>query len=471
VRWIGAEEAARFACDVLLDPARRRPVVAVSTDPRTGLPTVDPEALARELGDSAQVVALATGDATWALSEALPSRLDVYGGAVRIWWPGLSTTSDPYDHALLFVRNPEEARLVAERVVAAVRGGDARAGRYGPWRPAPAAGVAPDAERRPRPERPDPWRRLAEVYRAGDVVRGRICRIEAKFVLVEVLPGVALLAPIQELDWGFVEHPGAMFRIGERVNVKILQLDLEARRGTVSVKQAYASQPLPAVSPAPDEPPFLADDAEGEGGAPEAPLAGEADLRQLREELESVLADRKRLMRQNQELKEQNQELKRSLRSAEDRLRAIEARFAVETVPTASETAFLAAVRVEYARRFDEGDRQRYPLQRMRVGREFLERLRRLEGVSVEKVVEVCAQVACGRAHEIPGRSVHPLHEGSAGAAPRLRRADSARAWRCSLQDGTPSARRLHWWDIPGPEGRTIEFASVGVHDDDSIPA
>jgi hypothetical protein len=108
----------------------------------------------------------------------------------------------------------------------------------------------------------------------------------------------------------------------------------------------------------------------------------------------------------------------------------------------------------------------------MRVGRSFLDSLRALDGISVEKVVEVCAQVASLRAHEIPGREVHPLRSGEAGAPTRVRKRDGAKAWRCSLQDGTASARRLHWWDVPGGEGRgrTIEFASVGIHDDTGIP-
>jgi hypothetical protein len=106
----------------------------------------------------------------------------------------------------------------------------------------------------------------------------------------------------------------------------------------------------------------------------------------------------------------------------------------------------------------------------VRVGREFLGRLRDLDGISVEKVVEVCAQVASGRAHELAGRETHELHEGEGGSPARVRAGDGAKAWRCSLQDNTASARRLHWWEIPGRNGKTIEFASVAVHDDFSIP-
>ena len=80
-----------------------------------------------------------------------------------------------------------------------------------------------------------------------------------------------------------------------------------------------------------------------------------------------------------------------------------------------------------------------------------------------------CAQVACNRAHEIQGRFVHELTEGVAGRS-TVRQSDGAKAWRCALQVGSPSARRLHWWSIPQKDGVTIEFASVAVHDEFSIP-
>ena len=106
----------------------------------------------------------------------------------------------------------------------------------------------------------------------------------------------------------------------------------------------------------------------------------------------------------------------------------------------------------------------------MRVGPAFLHRLHALDGISLDKVFEVCAQVAAGRAHEIPAREVHRLRQSDRGAAYVERKRDGALAWRCSLQDNTPGARRLHWWALPGPNGGTIEFASVGVHDDYGIP-
>ncbi|HEX9641176.1 MAG TPA: hypothetical protein VGB13_07670, partial [Candidatus Krumholzibacteria bacterium] len=169
-------------------------------------------------------------------------------------------------------------------------------------------------------------------------------------------------------------------------------------------------------------------------------------------------------------LRQSLSKLRRDHRSLEDRYDDLERSASGELDPLMNERAFLRAVRVAYALGVDEGERQERPLLAIRVGPEFLGRARTLQGVSVEKIIEVATQVACERAHEIDGREVHPLGEAVGGSKQRVRARDGAKAWRCALQVKTPSARRLHWWRIPGPDGATIEFASVAVHDDYDIP-
>ena len=161
---------------------------------------------------------------------------------------------------------------------------------------------------------------------------------------------------------------------------------------------------------------------------------------------------------------------KKDLRSAEDRFDNLARKTSSEVDPLSSERAFSLAVRLCYARMYGEGDRQEHPLRRMRIGASFLESVRDLEGVSLEKIVEVCAQVACGAAATVPAREVHQLRDGPRGAGGRTRDADGAKAWRCSLQDNTASARRLHWWSVPGDDGGVVEFACVGLHDSYGIP-
>ena len=200
------------------------------------------------------------------------------------------------------------------------------------------------------------------------------------------------------------------------------------------------------------------------------PVDGQRErVRELEDELAAAAADRAQLAEQNRTLRQQGQELRRQLRSAEDRHEALERRVASAADPLSSERAFLLGVRQAYARMFEEGDRVQYPLRRMRVGPDFLASLRALDGIDLDKVLEVCAQVAADKAHEIAAREVHQLRAGLRGAGTHVR-ADQGQAWRCSLQVKTPSARRLHWWNVPGADGPVIEFAQVGVHDDFDIP-
>jgi hypothetical protein len=82
------------------EPDRERPVVAITTHPRTGCPFVNPADVERRLGAMTDLVEIETGYASWALTDALPERLDVFGGAMRVWLPVLSAESDPCQHRL-----------------------------------------------------------------------------------------------------------------------------------------------------------------------------------------------------------------------------------------------------------------------------------------------------------------------------------------------------------------------------------
>lgn len=113
-----------------------------------------------------------------------------------------------------------------------------------------------------------------------------------------------------------------------------------------------------------------------------------------------------------------------------------------------------------------EDDRRRYPFTAPLIGPTFIESLERTPGVSRERVLEVCAHVAAGRAAEINSLELHQLRISEGGDAPMRVRDDGATAWRVSLQIKTPSARRLHYWQLR--DGR-IELSKIGVHDDVTI--
>jgi hypothetical protein len=101
----------------ILDPERRLPVVAVTLPPRRDDSWMDMPRLAKLLVGKAELFLVETGAATWELAAALPSRLDVYGGAARIWWPGVTSGSDPYAHPLVFAWGPDDGEPATRRIL------------------------------------------------------------------------------------------------------------------------------------------------------------------------------------------------------------------------------------------------------------------------------------------------------------------------------------------------------------------
>ena len=101
-------------------------------------------------------------------------------------------------------------------------------------------------------------------------------------------------------------------------------------------------------------------------GGTGAPAANER-VGELEQELLAAREERQALVAQIRQLREQNQELKREQRASEQRAEAQARREAGD--PLASERTFLQAVRVAYARMFDEDDRVERPLRDGRSGR------------------------------------------------------------------------------------------------------
>jgi hypothetical protein len=120
--WITEETAADFVSKVLYNPRRGVPVVGLTTKLRSRQVLLDADELVARLGARARVVVIPSGLATKLLEKNLPKALGAYGGAARIWWPGLAPDSNPYKHPLFLLRNPEEVVAVRARILAAVLG-------------------------------------------------------------------------------------------------------------------------------------------------------------------------------------------------------------------------------------------------------------------------------------------------------------------------------------------------------------
>ncbi len=94
----------------------------------------------------------------------------------------------------------------------------------------------------------DPWQQVLDSYGEGDVVQGRVTKVVTFGAFVEILPGVEGLVHISELAQHHVENPREVVSQGDVVNAKIIEVDAERRRLSLSLKRiedGEATQPLP----------------------------------------------------------------------------------------------------------------------------------------------------------------------------------------------------------------------------------
>jgi small subunit ribosomal protein S1 len=123
----------------------------------------------------------------------------------------------------------------------------------------------------------DPWQRIVDTYNVGDELRGSVTKVVTFGAFVEVLDGVEGLVHISELAGHHVESPREIVHPGDEIRVKILEIDSERRRLSLSAKRVE-DQILPL--PRPDAPPPAAPAAESDGsqaGESDEPQAGESD--------------------------------------------------------------------------------------------------------------------------------------------------------------------------------------------------
>ena len=110
----------------------------------------------------------------------------------------------------------------------------------------------------------DPWQQVLESYNQGDVVEGRVTKVVTFGAFVEIMPGVEGLVHISELAAHHVENPREVVSQGDTVKVKIIEVDAERRRLSLSLKRVEDGAPLRGPdAPAPQL--DLSEDVFGEG--------------------------------------------------------------------------------------------------------------------------------------------------------------------------------------------------------------
>ena len=84
----------------------------------------------------------------------------------------------------------------------------------------------------------DPWQTFARTHRIGQVVPGKVTKLVPFGAFVRVEDGIEGLVHISELAQRHIDLPEQVAKVGDEVFVKIIDIDLERRRISLSLKQA-----------------------------------------------------------------------------------------------------------------------------------------------------------------------------------------------------------------------------------------
>jgi small subunit ribosomal protein S1 len=84
----------------------------------------------------------------------------------------------------------------------------------------------------------DPWQEFAGSHRVGELVYGRVTKLVPFGAFIQVGEGIEVLVHISEMSAHHVDLPEQVVNPGEELWVKIIDLDLQRRRISLSIKQA-----------------------------------------------------------------------------------------------------------------------------------------------------------------------------------------------------------------------------------------
>ncbi len=515
---VTAGDAAALAAH-LLSPGRTQPVVVVSRSTGAAAAYADVDLLRTDLAGLASVHEIATIEASWAFSGAVPDMCQVYGGAGRVYPTGTGWLADPFLSPLRFAYSPHDRATVTRQLVAdamgmattgnhtttaAAAGAVTVAGTVGgvagdralvnlpgqfpavvwpelvePGLPAerlflkgmPIRGVLDETSRRidvtGMRQAPDA---AIGHYAPGDTILARVTALTADSCTIELFPRLE-----HTLSGADVTDEPADLRdllsTGEVLPVWFG--GQENGEWLLSLRDADPDQVTPAPTILTGGPPWLL-------LTPAAPDAAPADDQvtalaapdgfSLEATPDVVNALRRQLDQQAEQLRTAEA---RIARLTDDLATArTQRRLAVTRRSTGSDDAALFLdpaeqltfeIELAWARMTQPGEKADHPLRRWRYGPEFIDTLHGVQGVKRAKVIEVIVHVLTGRHTELASRELHQLRTGRGGDDPPVTRAGGETCWRVSLQTKTPGARRLHYWQC---NDGSVELSSIRTHDD-----
>ncbi|HEY6467685.1 MAG TPA: 30S ribosomal protein S1 [Candidatus Acidoferrales bacterium] len=85
---------------------------------------------------------------------------------------------------------------------------------------------------------PDPWATVAERFPLGSRLQGTVVGVTDYGAFVQIEPGVEGLVHISEMSWSKrTKHPSKIVKVGDMVDVVVLELKMDQRRISLGLKQ------------------------------------------------------------------------------------------------------------------------------------------------------------------------------------------------------------------------------------------
>jgi small subunit ribosomal protein S1 len=105
---------------------------------------------------------------------------------------------------------------------------------------------------------PDPWE-TGLPFKEGDIISGAVRNLTAYGAFVELVPGLEGLVHISEISYKRIHHPKDVLEEGQHIEVKILEINQEQRRVSLSIRE---TGPYPGAN----ETVIIGQESQGDGG-------------------------------------------------------------------------------------------------------------------------------------------------------------------------------------------------------------
>lgn len=84
----------------------------------------------------------------------------------------------------------------------------------------------------------DPWNNVSTKYKVNDILTGKVVRLADFGAFVELEPGVEGLVHITQITDENIAKPSQVLNVGDNVKIKILELNEEKKKLSLSIKEA-----------------------------------------------------------------------------------------------------------------------------------------------------------------------------------------------------------------------------------------